>query len=210
VVAFLLAGCGGPTDSIDRTGAGATATPTVAPTMPGAPSSPGPAPADSDCPSVSIEQLPHNAGGMVMNSPSLARARTAVKHEVARPNRGVFAEFAGCQATNSMLVYRLPGHPDFDALAKRVISRFPGVGLVLLDSRWSHRQIQAAIKAASARFPVLAAHGIRVQSAEYFTDDGGYYEVNIGTQGDIDTARRLLADLGPIIRVDRKGDVIPD
>jgi len=83
------------------------------------------------------------------------------------------------------------------------------VGLVLLDSRWSHRQIQAAVKAASARFPLLAAHDIRVQSAEYLTDDGGYYEVNIGTRGDIDTARRLLADLGPIVRVDRRGDVVP-
>jgi hypothetical protein len=43
----------------------------------------------------------------------------------------------------------------------------------------------------------------------YSTDDGGYYEVNIGTHGDIDTARRLLAGLGPIIRVDRRGDVAP-
>jgi len=83
------------------------------------------------------------------------------------------------------------------------------VGLVLLEARWTSRQIHATTHSLRARYPLLTAHGIRVQSSMYITDDGGYYEVTIGTHGDIDLTRRLLADLGPIIRVDRKGDVSP-
>jgi hypothetical protein len=68
-----------------------------------------------------------------------------------------------CPATETVIVYRVPGSAAFDADA-RALTAAHHVGLALVDRKYSHAQLEAAMQRLETDLPALRATGIEVRS----------------------------------------------
>jgi hypothetical protein len=104
-----------------------------------------------------------------------------------------------CPATETMIVYRVPGNAALDARA-RALTVTHQVGLALVDRTYSHAQLEAAMQRIETDLPALAAKGFEVRAI--LVDPGGDGHVQVIVRHNVARAKRWFrAKYGSFVRV---------
>jgi hypothetical protein len=89
---------------------------------------------------------------------------------------GQFLGALACPATETVIVYRVPGNAALDAAA-RALTAAQHVGLALVDRKYSHAQLEAAMQRIETDLPALKAKGIEVRSIVINSAGDGHVRV---------------------------------
>jgi hypothetical protein len=104
-----------------------------------------------------------------------------------------------CPATETVIVYRVPGSTVFD-LQTRALAAAHHVGLALVDRTYSHAQLEAAMQRIETDLPGWAVKGIEVRSIVIDSVGDGRLRVIVRHQAA--AAQRLFrAKYGSFVRV---------
>lgn len=183
---FLISACSGNSG-------GQSVEVVVAAVPPATPAS-TPCPADEPCKVVHTDVPPEAARA----NADLAAAKEAV-HQIAESGRhqDAYTGLAVLTTANALTVYRVPQHEAFDREVTAVATKH-GVKLQLEDASYSRAVLERAKASVLARRAVMAEEGAPLVSMSI--RPLGYVQVIV--QGNLQAARRVLADLGDRIKVD--------
>jgi hypothetical protein len=116
-----------------------------------------------------------------------------------RRHAGQFLGALACPATETVIVYRVPGSAVFDREA-RALTTAHHVGLALVDRSYSHAQLEAAMQRLETDLAGWAAKGVEVRSI--VIDSAGDGRLRVIVRHHAAAAQRLFrAKYGSFVRV---------